>query len=265
MPNATASIKNFYISELSRSPRGVTRSSADDTADEKEDDDWRVFFNSQPEEDVQERSGTEGRASELSTHEALHSLQSHRSQFSAAWLAVLHHVKKSPDQSSRVLSILHRSILPHFLQPIQLMDWISACVDFGESMIFHAGHVFNISRWVYLTSGLQCTVRIDSRSQPVGLVVSNCDWRVIYFSSDYPDFYLRLYAVLDRNILHVKYRARFFRLLELFLSSTSVAFRLLLKPFHVNLCSIVTCLRPFSRHLSKGSLAFHSPRLLRPL
>lgn len=37
---------------------------------------------------------------------------------------------------------------------------------------------------------------------------------------DYPDFYARVYALLDRSILHVRYRARFFRLLELFLSST---------------------------------------------
>ncbi|PUU74040.1 CBF/Mak21 family-domain-containing protein [Tuber borchii] len=36
---------------------------------------------------------------------------------------------------------------------------------------------------------------------------------------DYPDFYQNLYALLDRNLLHLKYRSRFFRLLEEFLSS----------------------------------------------
>lgn len=36
---------------------------------------------------------------------------------------------------------------------------------------------------------------------------------------DYPDFYKKLYSLLDRNLLHMKYRSRFFRLLELFLSS----------------------------------------------
>lgn len=39
-------------------------------------------------------------------------------------------------------------------------------------------------------------------------------------SSDYPSFYTRLYAFLDRDLLHNKHRARFFRLAELFLSST---------------------------------------------
>jgi len=36
---------------------------------------------------------------------------------------------------------------------------------------------------------------------------------------DYPNFYQNLYALLDRNLLHLKYRSRFFRLLEEFLSS----------------------------------------------
>jgi hypothetical protein len=39
---------------------------------------------------------------------------------------------------------------------------------------------------------------------------------------DYPSFYTRLYAFLDPDLLHLKYRSRFFRLTELFLSSTSV-------------------------------------------
>ena len=39
---------------------------------------------------------------------------------------------------------------------------------------------------------------------------------------DYPSFYTRLYGFLDRDVLHLKHRARFFRLTELFLSSTCV-------------------------------------------
>jgi len=37
--------------------------------------------------------------------------------------------------------------------------------------------------------------------------------------SDYPNFYQRLYSLLDRDVMHVKYRARFFRLLDTFLAS----------------------------------------------
>ena len=38
--------------------------------------------------------------------------------------------------------------------------------------------------------------------------------------SDYPQFYQRLYSLLDCQVLHVKYRARFFRLLDTFLASS---------------------------------------------
>ncbi|TRY88577.1 hypothetical protein DNTS_034550 [Danionella cerebrum] len=37
---------------------------------------------------------------------------------------------------------------------------------------------------------------------------------------DYPDFYKKLYNLLDPSIFHVKYRARFFHLANIFLSST---------------------------------------------
>lgn len=36
---------------------------------------------------------------------------------------------------------------------------------------------------------------------------------------EYSHFYKKLYALMDREVLHVKYRARFFRLSETFLSS----------------------------------------------
>lgn len=37
---------------------------------------------------------------------------------------------------------------------------------------------------------------------------------------EYPDFYQKLYGLLDPSIFHVKYRARFFHLADLFLSSS---------------------------------------------
>lgn len=41
-------------------------------------------------------------------------------------------------------------------------------------------------------------------------------------SSEYPDFFTKLYSLLDRDVLHVRYRPRFFRLLELFMGSSYV-------------------------------------------
>ncbi|KAF2480437.1 CBF/Mak21 family-domain-containing protein [Neohortaea acidophila] len=37
---------------------------------------------------------------------------------------------------------------------------------------------------------------------------------------DYPDFYTKLYSLLDENILHTKHRSRFFRLLDQFMASS---------------------------------------------
>ena len=42
----------------------------------------------------------------------------------------------------------------------------------------------------------------------------------MFHNSDYPDFYSKLYALLEKSVTHVKYRARFFRMLELFLTSS---------------------------------------------
>lgn len=42
-----------------------------------------------------------------------------------------------------------------------------------------------------------------------------------YFSpSEFPDFYTKLYSLLDRSVLHVRYRPRFFRLLDIFMTSS---------------------------------------------
>ena len=51
-----------------------------------------------------------------------------------------------------------------------------------------------------------------------------------WVGSDYPSFYTRLYGFLDRNVLHSKHRARFFRMTELFLASTYVLFYCLFSP-----------------------------------
>lgn len=41
----------------------------------------------------------------------------------------------------------------------------------------------------------------------------------VCFYRDYPDFYKKLYNLLEPSVFHVKYRARFFHLANLFLSS----------------------------------------------
>merc|ERR1712018_481444 len=40
------------------------------------------------------------------------------------------------------------------------------------------------------------------------------------YNLEYPDFYQKLYALMTPDVLHVKYRARFFHLTDKFLMST---------------------------------------------
>lgn len=48
---------------------------------------------------------------------------------------------------------------------------------------------------------------------------SRCKWRMCCVGRDYPDFFEKLYSLLDISLLHVKHMAKFFTLLDLFLSS----------------------------------------------
>jgi hypothetical protein len=69
------------------------------------------------------------------------------------------------------------------------------------------------------------SLRADDELQPVSPVESQIldtrpDQKPVY--REYPHFYRQLYNLMDREVMHVKYRARFFRLSEAFLSSTSV-------------------------------------------
>jgi U3 small nucleolar RNA-associated protein 19 len=103
-----------------------------DMEDPIEEDDWRAYFD-EPDSSKAGPSGVkERRASKVPIHEALHSVKAHRVQFTYAWLSLLRYIKNSPQLSSRVLAILHRAIMPHLTRPVLLMDWIVACVDFGE-------------------------------------------------------------------------------------------------------------------------------------
>ncbi|KAG8772610.1 hypothetical protein FRC15_002621 [Serendipita sp. 397] len=196
MPKAKTEIKSFYIPELAKPPKDLAMSKPSEEDEELSDeDDWRKYFDSKESSEPADANTPDGRTSQFSTHRKLFYVQSHRVQFSGAWLALLQYIKSSPEHSNRVLSILHHTIMPNLTQPIQLMDWIGACIEFdGATALLAFNALF---------------VLIQEHNL------------------DYPDFYTRLYALLDKNILHVRYRARFFRLLELFLSSTHLPANLL--------------------------------------
>ncbi|KAH6902660.1 ribosome biogenesis protein Noc4 [Coprinopsis sp. MPI-PUGE-AT-0042] len=228
-PTDSAELNAWWVPELGTKPpkpkklKGVEGEEdmglTEKTEEDEDDDDWRKFFDDEPAKDAsKDTKKPTGRLHELTLHQSLHHLGSHRAVFTRCWLVLLPLITSAPEGdvsstktpakamsgsegttgeskkgtrkalSTRVLNILHAHILPHLTRPILVMDWVGNCVDMGGS---------------------------------VGLLALNGLWGLMKgYNLDYPSFYTRLYAFLDRDVLHLKHRARFFRLTEVFLSST---------------------------------------------
>ncbi|KAG1175479.1 hypothetical protein G6F70_004098 [Rhizopus microsporus] len=110
----------------------------------------------------------------------------HRRGFSDCWLAFLK-LPLTEEMYKKILLILHKRILPHLAEPKLLMDFLTDSYNVGGAVSL--------------------------------LALNGLFTLIVDHNLDYPDFYKKLYTLLDRNVMHVKYRSRFFRLLELFLSS----------------------------------------------
>ncbi|KAF8504436.1 ribosome biogenesis protein Noc4 [Russula emetica] len=206
-PVAPTELKSFWVEELQAKPakskkRTLTDSELDDSGTDNESDsakdDWRKFFD-EVEKPQKKPSEPSMRLHQMTVHQSLHSLASHRAVFTRLWLRLL--PRLSDDErcgsalSLRVLNVLHRGVLPHLTRAIMVMDWVGTCVDYGGV---------------------------------VGLLALNALFILMQeYNLDYPSFYTRLYAFLDQDLLHLKYRSRFFRLTELFLSSTHLPAALL--------------------------------------
>ncbi|KAK9351985.1 CBF/Mak21 family-domain-containing protein [Lipomyces doorenjongii] len=114
-------------------------------------------------------------------------LSAQKAAFQDSWLAVLR-LPLAVDQYKYILQIMHNKIVPYMSKPQTLMDFLTDSYDAGGS---------------------------------TSLLALNALFSLIQkYNLDYPNFYTKLYVLLDRNVMHVKYRSRFFRLLDLFLSST---------------------------------------------
>ncbi|POW06814.1 hypothetical protein PSHT_10208, partial [Puccinia striiformis] len=116
------------------------------------------------------------------------SLRAHQKAFSDAWISFLSIQNLSETEIKRVLKILHDQVIPHMIDPKILLDFLVDSIDFGGSI-----SVLSLNALFTLMSK---------------------------HNLDYPDFYTRLYALIDPSILHTRHRPRFFRMLEVFLSST---------------------------------------------
>uniref|UniRef100_A0A9J8DFS1 Nucleolar complex associated 4 homolog n=3 Tax=Cyprinus carpio TaxID=7962 RepID=A0A9J8DFS1_CYPCA len=111
----------------------------------------------------------------------------HKRAFEQMWLVFLK-FKLPSNMYKKILVILHESIMPQMSDPTLLIDFLSAAYDIGGA---------------------------------ISLLSLNGLFILIHkHNLDYPDFYKKLYSLLDPSIFHVKYRARFFHLVNIFLSST---------------------------------------------
>lgn len=117
----------------------------------------------------------------------LFSVSKHKKAAQEAWLALMR-LEMGKDQRKRLLDIISRVVAPWFTKPELLMDFLTDCYNTGGSISLLA-----LSGVFYL---------IQERNL------------------DYPAFYAKLYSLLDADILHSKYRSRFFRLLDTFLASS---------------------------------------------
>jgi U3 small nucleolar RNA-associated protein 19 len=192
------------------------------------EDDWRNFFDDEKQKKPS-ASEPSTRLRRLTVHRSLHSLASHRAVFTRLWLRLLPRLSGNNDAGSalslRVLNVMHRGVMPHLTRAVMVMDWVSGCVDYGRccDIFSFFPQLMKSSRGCRWLARTQHSIHSHARIQFVSrqaspLLVGS---HSAPHDRDYPSFYTRLYAFLDQDLLHLKYRSRFFRLAELFLSSTS--------------------------------------------
>ena len=117
----------------------------------------------------------------------LYSLTTHKRQAQKAWMALLRQTLTKA-QRKTILDLMSHRIAPWFLKPELLLDFLTDSFNMGGSTSLMA-----LSGLFYL---------------------------IQHKNLDYPQFYQKLYSLLDSQILHSKHRSRFFRLLDTFLAST---------------------------------------------
>ncbi|EJT81998.1 nucleolar complex protein 4 [Gaeumannomyces tritici R3-111a-1] len=118
---------------------------------------------------------------------SMYSVAQHKRPAQDAWVKLLN-LGLDKEQRKRVLAVISTHVAPWFTKPEMLMDFLTDSFNEGGSVSLLA-----LSGVFYL---------IQERNL------------------DYPEFYNKLYSLLDADLLHSKHRSRFFRLLDTFLSSS---------------------------------------------
>lgn len=110
-----------------------------------------------------------------------------KSTFETKWLYFLNR-ELNNNQYKTILLILHKRIIPFFSTPTKLMDFLTDSYEVGGIIsILSLNGLFELIK---------------------------------KYNLDYPNFYEKLYSLFDQDLFHMKYRSRFLRLTDVFLSST---------------------------------------------
>ncbi|KAG0231437.1 hypothetical protein BGW42_000264 [Actinomortierella wolfii] len=155
--------------------------------DKKEYEGESFGFSEDEDDEVEDltKSASGSNESTMKKHPLL-MLHNHKRVFSDCWIAVM----KLPFTTTiykKTLLIAHKRIIPHMPRPTVLMDFLTDSYNAGGAVSLLALK---------------------------GLFVL-----ITEHNLDYPDFFHKLYMLFDRNLMHVKYRARFFSQVDIFLSS----------------------------------------------
>lgn len=127
---------------------------------------------------------------------AINSVSKYKSNIEKNWLVLLGG-ELSLQQYKTILLVLHKRIIPHFHEPTKLMDFLTDSYDLQATA--NSGDVVPI------------------------LALNGLFALILRYNLEYPNFYAKLYQLLTPNLFHVKYRARFFRLMDTFLASTHLS------------------------------------------
>lgn len=116
-----------------------------------------------------------------------------KTRYQKCILALMKITELSAPQYKALLLILHKRIIPYMGVPASLMDFLTDAYDQDEDEI-------------------------------VPILALNSLWELMKnYNLEYPDFYAKLYSLLTPSILYTRYRSRFFRLCDVFLSSTHLS------------------------------------------
>lgn len=126
----------------------------------------------------------------------IYSVNLFKVNFEKSWIKLLNFKDLNRSEYINTLLILHKRILPFLSNASKLMDFLTATYTLG----------------------------IQNKDILIAILSLNGLWELMKsYNLDYPDFYKNLYAILTPDLLHLREKARFFRLLDLFMSSTHLS------------------------------------------